>query len=578
MSGIINLWRNECIKLFRQTANRVIIIIALVLSIILPFAASAVSRTTFSYDQSSEDFMMYYEECEDELDKVDFLASAQVQQFYETNELAEWKKDKFYNGLRQAYLLKNVCEAVLDGKVDKQQAYDMYAYLFESELDAVYDPEIIVQDEYFAKSYDVYEQETVDADLIDFQSFLDHANERIAENEKALPEMTIKDYANGIVKSYEEQLKEEKLLLNELNTMYEDDKTTLTMVNQQKLTIEVLEFEISISKALADTDTENEDWMFDAMSGSVTAAKQSLLSNFPVDKETYLEEYANFSDKTYDEYVEECERQQSYAREALIMIQYSFENGIPLPNSVEHSTKQIVHFCLGGLSSIVVIVMVVITATTIAGEYSQGTIRLLLIRPRTKTKIILSKFLALLTAGVLLTVVGFILVYLVSVLVNGINDIFVVDLMYSSRVIEINAIVYSIVKLFLPVFSGILLIALAFMMAVVTRKAMLSIVLPVIISMSSVIVQILSVVGIEKYPFLKMTVLPYLDLGNYLVSPLSTFSGDMSIVEMLFGGMSSMLFSSAGISLLYGVIVVAVHILILFIVSFVVFKRQEIKN
>ena len=76
MKGMIKLWHNECIKLTKQVANRVIIIIALALSVILPLLSTALFAMQ-SYDRYA-DAEMYFENAESTNDDMDRINSLSV--------------------------------------------------------------------------------------------------------------------------------------------------------------------------------------------------------------------------------------------------------------------------------------------------------------------------------------------------------------------------------------------------------------------------------------------------------------------------------------------------------------------
>src|SRR5690606_35934875 len=69
-----------------------------------------------------------------------------------------------------------------------------------------------------------------------------------------------------------------------------------------------------------------------------------------------------------------------------------------------------------GLVYVVTLFTIIVAGDSLAGEFATGTIKLLLIRPANRTKILLSKYFASLLFGLLLLAVLFV----VSVLANGV--------------------------------------------------------------------------------------------------------------------------------------------------------------
>lgn len=381
----------------------------------------------------------------------------------------------------------------------------------------------------------------------------------------------MKEYALSRADSAKKTLEAAKLQRAEASANYGDGKNSayLGAFNRAKADVEIAEYQISAYKAFAEADKDEEDWMFSEIEGCLPMVFSTLRESCVEDEKTFISE--DYGDRTYEQYKRECEKTQSRAREAAITVQYSLDNKIPLSDYVQNSTKSTVYGSLGTAAAITVIVMIIITVTLIAGEYSNGTIRLLLIRPKTRSKIIISKFLALMTCAILISIVGFVLVYGISIALFGVSDAFVPELMYSSGVIEVPALVYGALKLILPLFSGMFIISIAFMMATVTEKIAVAAVLPFIVDMFSGVVQTIALSLIEKFSFLRFTVLPYLNLGNLLVSPIDRF-----IYRPMIFSPDAAVYSD--ISLLAGVIIIALHTLAMYIIALAVFRKKEIKS
>jgi ABC-2 type transport system permease protein len=70
------------------------------------------------------------------------------------------------------------------------------------------------------------------------------------------------------------------------------------------------------------------------------------------------------------------------------------------------------------LITMVTIFTVIVAAESVAGEFSGGTIKMLLIRPASRSKILLSKYISIFTFAVLLLAVLFGSAFLVSVLLE----------------------------------------------------------------------------------------------------------------------------------------------------------------
>lgn len=569
MKGMLGLWKNECIKIFRPVANKIILIIAVLLIAVPPCFTYIISRS------ESDGYDEYYYVPDDDADadvKVYFYAERDTDNFFRDNGISDesWRYSRYCGNYRDLKMKQYACEEVTSGRTDAQTVASLFGWLFETPSESdVYTEDGMLYDGPATESPS-YE---ITAEDIDFAKELEKAKADLAELEYNITEQSVKEYALSRAESAKKTLEVAKLERAEASANYADGKNSayLGAFNRAKANVEIAEYQISAYKAFAEADKDEEDWMFSEIEGCLSTVFSSLRDSCVEDEKTFISE--DYGDRTYEQYKQECEKNQSRAREAAITVQYSLDNKIPLSDYVSDSTKSTVYNSLGTTASITVIVMIIITVTLIAGEYSNGTIRLLLIRPRTRSKIIISKFLALMTCALLISIVGFVLVYGISIALFGVSDAFVPELMYSSGVIEVPALVYGALELILPLFSGMFIISIAFMMATVTEKIAVAAVLPFIVDMFSSVVQTLTLSLIEKFSFLRFTVLPYLNLGNLLVSPIDRF---VYRPMMMFSADGMAVYSD--ISLLAGVIIIALHTLVMYIIALAVFRKKEIKS
>jgi ABC-2 type transport system permease protein len=106
---------------------------------------------------------------------------------------------------------------------------------------------------------------------------------------------------------------------------------------------------------------------------------------------------------------------------------------------------------------------VVIAADSVAGEFSSGTIKLLLIRPASRSKILLSKYVATMLFAIVLILLLFITAFLVSGILAGFNHI------GDAAAGHVLAIYGSSCK------EMLLIVTLAFMLSTVFRSSSLAI-------------------------------------------------------------------------------------------------------
>lgn len=208
------------------------------------------------------------------------------------------------------------------------------------------------------------------------------------------------------------------------------------------------------------------------------------------------------------------------------------------------------------------LIVVIISGAIVASEYQKGTIRLLVIRPNKRWKILLSKFLTI----TILTIVLAFITYLASFLTNGIlygfKDYFISDLIISNgKIKEISFILLSIGKmliLLIPIiFSGLI----AFFLSTITKNTALSVGLSIFLQFGYGLITMILV--LINFPFINLTFLPYLDYSQF--NDYSTLSSNLYMYETYYT------FGLANI-------VLCIWSIILYITSNIVFTKRDIRN
>ncbi len=208
------------------------------------------------------------------------------------------------------------------------------------------------------------------------------------------------------------------------------------------------------------------------------------------------------------------------------------------------------------------LIVVIISGAIVASEYQKGTIRLLVIRPNKRWKILLSKFLTI----TILTIVLAFITYLASFLTNGIlygfKDYFISDLIISNgKIKEISFILLSIGKmlmLLIPIiFSGLI----AFFLSTITKNTALSVGLSIFLQFGYGLITMILV--LINFPFINFTFLPYLDYSQF--NDYSTLSNNLYMYETYYT------FGLANLVLI-------IWSIILYIISNIIFIKRDIRN
>ncbi|MFC5530639.1 ABC transporter permease [Cohnella yongneupensis] len=164
------------------------------------------------------------------------------------------------------------------------------------------------------------------------------------------------------------------------------------------------------------------------------------------------------------------------------------------------------------LTFLITIFSVVLAAEAVAGEFTWGTIKLLLIRPWSRSSILLSKFIAVVLFSLLITAIGFLVTFLINMAFFGAtNDI-------NEYIPELNAgagvLFNELGHLFwLNYVTTLVIIAFAFMLSSALRSNGLAIGLSISIVFTAQLWSHLFLM-IDK-PWIKYVLFLHLDLTQY---------------------------------------------------------------
>lgn len=199
----------------------------------------------------------------------------------------------------------------------------------------------------------------------------------------------------------------------------------------------------------------------------------------------------------------------------------------------------------------ILIFTIIVAGGMVASEFSWGTIKLLLIRPVSRTTILASKYLSTMLYALLLIIITFVFAWLWGGVLFGFDFSPGTHLSYANgKVVEEN-IVWHMWKEY--GFASILLLMMAtfaFMMSTIFRNSSLAIGFSIFLSMSgTVAVQLLS-----KYDWVKYILFANVDLKQY-------FDGTPLI---------------KGMTLNFSLSVLAVYFVLFTALSWLVFKKRDV--
>lgn len=247
----------------------------------------------------------------------------------------------------------------------------------------------------------------------------------------------------------------------------------------------------------------------------------------------------------------------NYFKDQAAISRYAVEHEIPI-NKI---TAWTFASTLENIVNLVFIFMIVAAAECVASEYSSGNIRYLLIKPKSRWKLLTGKFLSLVASALFFLLVTFLLTAIMGFLFYGFDGAQGISLSVENGQVVESSIVGTLLLTYLAEFVKLLvIISLSMMISVLMKSGVLSILLSVGVVFSGYILTgILSalktLVNISNIEWIKYTPFPNLNLAQYLPSGTPAFPG------------MTLAFSAA---------VLLVYFLLFNTVSYTVFSKRDV--
>ncbi len=213
---------------------------------------------------------------------------------------------------------------------------------------------------------------------------------------------------------------------------------------------------------------------------------------------------------------------------------------------------------IGTYIAIIVMVVVIVAGVSISEEFNKGTVKLLLVRPYSRTKILISKLIAVFITMLITTVAILLLQFIIGGIVYGFGT-------YMMNVVQFDFTTNSIITLNIFAYLGLIFICklpifiligtLAFALSTLFLNSPLAVALPILGYMGSDVINMIAIS--YKWDWVKYFVTPNWDLSQYLFGGTPMFSG---------------------ISIEFSITICAIYFVIMLVASIVSFKKRNIKN
>ena len=362
---------------------------------------------------------------------------------------------------------------------------------------------------------------------------------QVEEINKQIDSLTSKLDANDWRYFANEDLESANNKIDELNNQKDQTQDTQIIKNIE-LELKNAEIEKEIAEYRLNKDIPyGNDYLNRAIS-RLQMASTSIANYESLDKELDYQEKLD-----YNMYLEE----QAKSR-------YILDTGVDIDKT--DSLKGILQDFYSQFGLFLIVVIVMIAGTIVSEEFNKGTIKLLLVKPYTRNKILLSKFMTTLIMIIFVIVVTIIMQILIGGVLFGFDSLAtpVVEYNFNTNEIqEINIFAYLAIQTLTQLPMIILLATLAFVISTIFSNSALAITISLLGYMSTTIINQLAI-G-YNLQFMKYFVTMNWDLSMYL-----------------FGGLPYM----QGMNVLMSIIICIIYFAIMIIPTFIIFKKRNIKN
>lgn len=263
---------------------------------------------------------------------------------------------------------------------------------------------------------------------------------------------------------------------------------------------------------------------------------------------------------SYETYVKITKEKNKEIDNNILKSYYAIRNNYEYSNNAKTTLNEIITNNI----TIISIVIVVIAGGIVANEFQKGTIRLLVIRPSKRWKILLSKFLAVISLTIIFGVITYIMSFITCSISFGFKELLANDLsVIGTQVVKTSYITSSISSFFIQLIPIIFIALGAFFLSTITNSTALSVGLSIFVLMGSSLAMM--VLLMLKFPFVDLTFLPYLNFNQFVPLNKITLLDNYMMYQIYY-------------TLPKALLVLGIWGIILYTISNVVFTKKDIKN
>lgn len=579
---MLKLIQNEFIKIFRQSGWRITVMIILIVAAAVPPIMRSMIPEYNMPDISYSSLDYYKDEYEKAksgtVEKEFYKSAMDIEKFYNDNNIDRtgWRRGYTYNYEREVNTLKAL--ELIENGWDIEETAEVFQY--NSDFELLYDEsgelkpyiETLTDADYNNGSFSF---QSVPFSVKNISEYIKNTKESISAMENLLLAGKT-EFADIKIEETKTRLEEEKTTLAAAEEKYKKDGSNRLEYETSRNRCEVLELIIQCWESFKKCDGENEDWIY----GEICSEMEAILNHaeyFAIkDKEIFADgKYTvamggnlSLSFNTYEKYVEQYAepKREDYILAAQTVL-YSIENQIPV-NTDRISVKGWLDYSVNIDVYVVMFFCIFLASVIMSSEYGSGAIRLLVIRPRARWKLLLSKLLTVGIFGVCMLTVSSLVSFLSTILSFGRGDLSIPYIeSFAGKITHIQPLLYTLRNAITNSLSMFCIAALAFLLSLLIKKGTFSVAVSVLIYAFGNTIANVSWYTLEYIPFLRYSIVPYfMNLGTirYTALQRALHINSLSV--------------DYGLTIESGIIITLLTGFTMLLLSLVIFDRQQIKN
>lgn len=365
-------------------------------------------------------------------------------------------------------------------------------------------------------------------------------NEYKKEYDNFLNELDLNDwkyFANKEIKA----TKDEITYLEKEKENAQDKETYKKAIQEETNKLEILKLRLK-----KDIPYGN-DYLNTALEGYITIAKsyEDFKNNIVKENNEYNKKDDYQIKAQYIEYMKNNAKDK-----------YMIDNKVNLNDS--KTSRNLLINTLNDNFLFIIIIIAVITGSIVSTEFDKGTIKLLLVKPYSRNKILLSKYIVSLLIIIFSILSAFIMQLIVGGIFFGFDTLNIPVIVYNftqNKIMNINVFKYVFDNIIAILPEFILLATLAFAISTITNMSTLGVALPII--------------GVGAADIINA-----IAIGKNIIQLKYFVTLNWNFTNYLYGGVNS--FPTLSVS--FSILICIIYLLIMLSTTFIVFNKRNIKN